>query len=78
MDGNYAIPRIVLFMGASSVEAVADVKQASKRSLNDYDYVLVKDSPPLPLVEGAKYIDMEWLKNCLIANRIFELPQWSN
>ena len=44
------VPRIVLCMGAATVESVSDHKHASA-ALDHYDYVIVKDNVRFPHIE---------------------------
>lgn len=60
-------------MGATRVEAVADIKHASNRDPTHYDYVVVKELPDKPLRDVA-YVDVTWIKECLIAGRPLPLP----
>lgn len=67
------VPRIILAMGASSVEAVTDVRHASKRA-EEYDYVVVKDGKVDKPVSGlANLVLFSWIKECLVAGRM--IPQ---
>ncbi|PCH37988.1 hypothetical protein WOLCODRAFT_135978 [Wolfiporia cocos MD-104 SS10] len=73
-EGNRMVPRIILAMGAASVEAVPDVKYAARADdLRTYDYVVIKDSSERTRAPGAKTVLWDWLKDCLIAGRI--LPE---
>ena len=77
LESSRTVPRIVLAMGADRVEAVADAKHASS-VLNQYDYVVVKEVIPQPRVRGATYVDVTWIKECLIAGRLFPPPEWED
>lgn len=65
------IPRIIISMGAARVEAVPDLKYTSNPDLKDFQYVVVKELHERPPVGGEKYVSMEWVKDCLIAGRMF-------
>lgn len=58
-------------MGAARVEAVPELKYSSDPELKDFQYVVVKDLHERPSVGGEKYVSMEWVKDCLIAGRVF-------
>ncbi|KAL5532573.1 hypothetical protein ACEPAF_4347 [Sanghuangporus sanghuang] len=75
LEASRTVPRIILTMGADRVEAVADAKHASQ-ALNQYDYVVVKEGIPQPRVRGATYVDVTWIKECLIAGRLFPPTEW--
>ncbi|KAH8116815.1 hypothetical protein DFH11DRAFT_1852350 [Phellopilus nigrolimitatus] len=77
LEASRTVPRIIVCMGAARVEAVADVKHASKKDLTQYDYVVVKEALPSPLVQDATYVDVTWIKECLIAGRLLPLPEWN-
>ncbi|KAI0282996.1 hypothetical protein BGY98DRAFT_911778 [Russula aff. rugulosa BPL654] len=70
-DGGRFIPRIIVSMGAARVEAVPELKYSSNPDLKDFHYVVVKDLHERPSVGGEKYVSMEWVKDCLIAGRMF-------
>ena len=68
------VPRIALSMGAATVESVGDPKHAS-RSLDDYDYVVVRESKDMTRFSHIKHcVDVAWVKDCLISGRIHLLP----
>lgn len=71
------VPRIILCMGAAIVEAVADLKHAS-RGLDDYDYVVVPDSDFDQFPNLDLCVDVNWVKNCLISGRLLALPREQN
>ncbi|KAL5489753.1 hypothetical protein ACEPAI_4585 [Sanghuangporus weigelae] len=75
LEASRTVPRIILAMGTDRVEAVADAKHASQ-ALNQYDYVVVKESMPHPCVRSATYVDVTWIKECLIAGRLFPPTEW--
>lgn len=70
-DGGRFIPRIIVSMGAARVEAVPELKHSSNPDLKDFQYVVVKELHERPPVGGEKYVSMEWVKDCLIAGRMF-------
>lgn len=70
-EGGRFIPRIIVSMGAARVEAVPELKYASNPDLKDFQYVVVKELHERPSVGGEKYVSMEWVKDCLIAGRMF-------
>ena len=57
-------------MGAERVEAVVDADHASDRSLDNYDYI-VTDRPD---ESDPRYVNVDWIKQCLIAGRLLEMP----
>lgn len=67
------VPRIILSMGASHVEAVTDVKDASKKPYK-WDYVVVKDGSEMKTVDAddacEATVSFNWVKECLIAGRV--------
>ncbi|OCH92215.1 hypothetical protein OBBRIDRAFT_727222 [Obba rivulosa] len=72
------VPKIILCMGASRVEAVADARHATHPDLNKYDYVIVKEQSEVYRVsstKGANCVHFGWVKDCLIAGRL--LPRSS-
>jgi hypothetical protein len=60
-------------MGASRVEAVTEVKFASK-DLSTYDYVVIKEfyerPKDLPEDDDITVAHVPWVKDCLIAGRL--------
>ncbi|KAI0748118.1 hypothetical protein C8Q80DRAFT_717960 [Daedaleopsis nitida] len=76
-DAAEMVPRIILCMGAATVEAVADFKHAS-RGLDDYDYVVVPDSDFDRFPDLDVCVDVNWVKNCLISGRLLALPRQQN
>jgi len=70
MLASRKVPLIVLGMGAKRVEAAADLRNASQKDLGKYDYIVVKDLPRHAL-KNAQYVDVQWVKECLIAGRLF-------
>ncbi|CAL1704626.1 unnamed protein product [Somion occarium] len=70
------VPKIILCMGASRVEAVPDGKYASQ-SLKQFDYVIVKEEgevAPLRL-KGVPCVHFGWVKECLVAGRLLDF-EW--
>lgn len=67
------MPRILLCMGASRVEAVADARYAS-HSLDEYDYVIVKEESDVGTlrIKRINAVHFGWVKECLVASRILE------
>jgi len=64
------IPRIIMSMGASRIEAVKDTTSASKQ-LSLFDYIVVKDTQDIPQTKGLEnYVPFHWAKDCLIAGRL--------
>ncbi|KAH9843071.1 uncharacterized protein C8Q71DRAFT_699731 [Rhodofomes roseus] len=75
-EATRMVPCIILAMGASSVEAVPDVKYASAKNLSEYHYVVVKDRGDIGRVaSGPNCVHFGWVKDCLIAGRLLPLPQ---
>lgn len=72
-ESNALVTRILLCMGASRVEAVAEVRNTS-HSLEKYDYVIVKEEKDVgPLrSQRAKCVHFGWVKECLVAGRILD------
>lgn len=70
------VPRIILSMGASYVEAVACDKDASKK-LHEFDYVVVKDALEIKTTgEGrGNCVPFPWVKECLVAGRFLPLKR---
>jgi hypothetical protein len=67
-----AIPKIMLAMGARSVEAVKDVKHASL-ALTDYEYLVNKDDSNHVAklrVDPCQIISWDWVKDALISRCI--------
>ena len=69
-DGR-SIARIIVSMGAARVEAVPELKYSSDPDLEAFHYVVVKDLHERPSIGGEKFVSMEWVKDCLIAGRMF-------
>ena len=72
-EATHSVPAIILAMGAARVEAVPDMKFASKTA---FDYIIVKDLSDCPKkAKGSiPYVPFPWVKDCLIAGRILPLP----
>ena len=72
------VPRIVLCMGAATVESVTHAKHASQ-SLQEYDFVLVRESQDIDRFrELEQCVDVNWVKDCLISGRLLTLPRVSD
>jgi hypothetical protein len=63
---NLAIPRVMLAMGADSVEAVREVKHAS-HALSGYDFIVNKDNTRTPKLRDATVVAWDWVKDALIS-----------
>ncbi|KAI0647044.1 hypothetical protein C8Q79DRAFT_957521 [Trametes meyenii] len=76
-NGNQAaeaVPRIILCMGAATVEAVKTEKNATL-DLDEYDYIVVREeSERIKTVKNC--VDIGWVKDCLISGRLLPLPEW--
>ena len=59
-------------MGASDVEVVGNVKNASRKNVSTYDYVVVKDKSIFKSGD-ANIVSMEWIKQCLICSRLLPI-----
>lgn len=72
-EATHSVPAIILAMGAARVEAVPDMKFASKTA---FDYIIVKDLSDCPKkAKGSiPYVPFPWVKDCLIAGRILPFP----
>lgn len=65
------MPRIILAMGASVVEAVPDIKAMPPKLLSEYDYVVVKERGDISRVPAnIQCVPFAWAKDCLIAGRL--------
>ncbi|KAI0670390.1 hypothetical protein C8Q78DRAFT_1079362 [Trametes maxima] len=77
-NGNQAaeaVPRIILCMGAATVEAVKTTNGASL-GLDKYDYIVVREESER--IKTAKNcVDISWVKDCLITGRLLPVPKWS-
>lgn len=67
------MPRIVLCMGAATVESVAELKHASQDP-TDYDYIVVPDQALGKFSQHEHAVDVKWVKDCLISGRLLPLP----
>ena len=67
------VPRILLCMGATRVEAVADARNASK-SVDEYDYVIVKEEKDVRPLRNRRVqcVHFAWVKECLVAGRVLD------
>ncbi|KAG1756675.1 uncharacterized protein EDB91DRAFT_1093869 [Suillus paluster] len=74
-DASRIVPWIMICMGASQVEAVTEVKVASKELLA-YDHVVVKESTERPkdIQDDVTLADVPWVKDCLISGRLLQTP----
>lgn len=74
-DASRVVPWIMICMGASRVEAVTEVKFASK-DLPVYDYVIVKEATDFPEdpQDDVTFVHVPWVKDCLISGRLLTLP----
>ncbi|EFI28374.1 hypothetical protein CC1G_13908 [Coprinopsis cinerea okayama7 len=76
-DGINYCTRIILAMGADSVEAVLNPDFAS-RGFDDYTYIVTR-APPAenkwPELPRSRLVDWSWVKSCLIANRLLPTPE---
>ncbi len=71
-----ALPRIILAMGAETVEAVTESRYAS-RECHDYDYIIVREpSDYSPDFVGCTTVTWTWVKESLTASRCLSLPVW--
>ncbi|TFK55141.1 hypothetical protein OE88DRAFT_1003892 [Heliocybe sulcata] len=70
------VPRIILAMGAKRVEAVTQTRNALQ-NLKAYDYIVVSSPSDLDTLrqQGLKVANWEWVKDCLIAGRLHNLPE---
>ena len=69
------VPRIILAMGASVVEAVPDFKAMSPKLLSEYDYVVVKERADVSRIpSNIKCVPFAWAKDCLISGRLLPHP----
>ncbi|KAM5535165.1 hypothetical protein V8D89_011101 [Ganoderma adspersum] len=68
-----SVPRIVLCMGAATVESVAELKHASQDP-KDYDYIVVPDQNLGKFSKHENAVDVKWVKDCLISGRLLPLP----
>ncbi|OBZ75416.1 Tumor suppressor p53-binding protein 1 [Grifola frondosa] len=74
-EASRMVPRIVMCMGASTVEAVTEVRQAS-RDLKKFDFVVVKDEVDASIFtsQGINCVHLQWVKDCVIAGRLLPFP----
>lgn len=69
-----AITQIILCMGAEHLEAVVELRQATRKAIN-YDLIIVKDpSLRMPAFSGCTVVTWEWVKECLSASRLLVVP----
>ncbi|KAF9535266.1 hypothetical protein CPB83DRAFT_779065 [Crepidotus variabilis] len=71
-----ALPRIILAMGAETVENVTEPTFASKE-LAEYDYLVIRDPAHYSTEFSAcTTVHWAWVKESLIASRCLPLPEW--
>ncbi|KAJ2994442.1 hypothetical protein NUW54_g7551 [Trametes sanguinea] len=65
-----SVPRIILCMGADTVEAVTDEKYAS-HDIREYDYIVLREKQAFERLRGyERCVDVNWVKDCLISGRL--------
>ncbi|KAJ7709817.1 hypothetical protein B0H17DRAFT_1029359 [Mycena rosella] len=69
-----AIPRIMLAMGAESVEAVREAKHASC-ALSAYDYIVNKSNARIAKKPDWTVVPWDWVKDALISGCIPAIPE---
>lgn len=69
------IPRIVLCMGAQSVETVGDIKHAAQKA-PEYDLIVLRDEEQDKRhgIQSDTCVTVSWVKECLISSRRLPLP----
>ncbi|KAL7283385.1 hypothetical protein ACG7TL_002815 [Trametes sanguinea] len=74
-NGSFdSVPRIILCMGADTVEAVTDEKFAS-HDMGEYDYIVVREQPAFERLKVyERCVDVKWVKDCLISGRLVQVP----
>ncbi|KAJ3515088.1 hypothetical protein NLJ89_g1968 [Agrocybe chaxingu] len=71
------VPRIILAMGAETVECVTEPRFATK-DLEDYNYIVIREPEQyVSELPPATTVDWSWVKECLIASRYFPVPTWT-
>ncbi|KAH9946119.1 uncharacterized protein BXZ73DRAFT_37633, partial [Epithele typhae] len=77
-EAQEMVPRIILCMGAASVESVGDPKLAS-RKLAEYDYVVARDEPDRKKFSRScsNCVGLAWVKDCLISGRLHSVEEAS-
>ncbi|CAA7271631.1 unnamed protein product [Cyclocybe aegerita] len=71
------VPRIILAMGAETVECVTEPRFATKE-LDDYNYIVIREPEQyVSELPPATTVDWGWVKECLIASRYFPVPTWT-
>ncbi len=71
-----ALPRIILAMGAETVEAVTEPAHSSK-DLSEYDYIVIREQAHYsPEFASCTTVHWSWVKESLIASRCLPLPTW--
>jgi len=77
LDATYALPRIILAMGAKTVESVSDQKYASQE-LSEYGYIVIREPSHYSSdFDDCQTVHWSWVKECLIASRYLPLPSWN-
>lgn len=77
-EASRYVPWIILCMGAAKVEAIADMKHMESKSLQDFDYIIVKERHKLESVMLPDKVvvgDVTWVKECLVSSRL-SLPKF--
>ncbi|KAI0093723.1 hypothetical protein BDY19DRAFT_269440 [Irpex rosettiformis] len=74
-ESKRMIPRIILCMGASVVEAVSSLTFASRQEFEkDYDYLVIEPSTYPNVTNQVKqfknWVSFKWVKECLMLNRL--------
>lgn len=72
------VPRIILAMGAKTVEAVISEDDALHDDLSRYDYIVLENFESFEARDGVNAVDWDWVKDCLISNRLLPLPVLHN
>ncbi|KAI9064428.1 hypothetical protein FKP32DRAFT_1649987 [Trametes sanguinea] len=68
-----SVPRIILCMGADTVEAVTDEKYAS-HDIREYDYIVLREKQAFERLKGYEHcVDVPWVKDCLISGRLLQI-----
>ncbi|KAJ7097825.1 hypothetical protein B0H15DRAFT_901638 [Mycena belliarum] len=73
MNVTLAIPRILLAMGADSVEAVREIRHAS-HAPQTYDYIVKKDDTNIHNLPNCIVVRWDWVKDALISGFIPDIP----
>ncbi|KAI0818511.1 hypothetical protein BC629DRAFT_657918 [Irpex lacteus] len=75
VESKIEVPRIILCMGASVVEAVTSLTYASKQDFEqDYDYLVIEPGTFPEATEPVKrfknWVPFKWVKECLVTGRL--------